>query len=302
MYELIQAGENTYYIDCPVKMGLYRTGKTDVVLIDSGSDKDAGKKVLKHLKMQGWNLAAVYHTHAHADHIGGNRVLQERTGCNIYAPGAEAAFVNFPFLEGALLGGGFPYQELRGKFLLAEASKAEILTPDRLPEGLEALPLPGHSPEMTGYRTADSVVFLGDCVTSEAAMDKYGVPYNYDVRATLETLDAVEGMEASLFVPAHAEAVEDIRPLVQANRRRIEDIIRRIIELCERPRTVEDILRILFGAYMLHINFQQYALIGSAVRSYLACLRDKGLVIPSFRDNRQVWTRDEKAVSRETTV
>ena len=191
MYELIQAGENTYYIDCPVKMGLYRTGKTDVVLIDSGSDKDAGKKVLKHLKMQGWNLAAVYHTHAHADHIGGNRVL------------AEAAFVNYPFLEGALLGGGFPYQELRGKFLLAEASMAEILTPDRLPEGLEALPLPGHSPEMTGYRTADSVVFLGDCVTSEAAMDKYGVPYNYDVRATLETLDAVEGMEASLFVPAH---------------------------------------------------------------------------------------------------
>ena len=47
MYELIQAGERTYYIDCPSKIGIYRIDDEKVCLIDSGNDKDAGKKVLK---------------------------------------------------------------------------------------------------------------------------------------------------------------------------------------------------------------------------------------------------------------
>ena len=54
MYELIQISNTAYYIDCPAKIGLIRLNQTDVCLIDSGSDKDAGKKVLKHLDANGW--------------------------------------------------------------------------------------------------------------------------------------------------------------------------------------------------------------------------------------------------------
>ena len=39
MYELIQAAANSYYIQSPAKIGLYRLSGTDVCLIDSGSDK-----------------------------------------------------------------------------------------------------------------------------------------------------------------------------------------------------------------------------------------------------------------------
>lgn len=45
MYELVQAGERTYYINSPAKIGLYLEGERDVYLIDSGNDKDAGRKV-----------------------------------------------------------------------------------------------------------------------------------------------------------------------------------------------------------------------------------------------------------------
>ena len=47
MFELIQVGSNTYYIDCPAKIGVYKVSETDVYLIDSGSDKDAGRKIRK---------------------------------------------------------------------------------------------------------------------------------------------------------------------------------------------------------------------------------------------------------------
>ena len=41
MYELIQLTEHYYYIDCPAKIGLVRIDEDNVVLIDSGNDKNA---------------------------------------------------------------------------------------------------------------------------------------------------------------------------------------------------------------------------------------------------------------------
>ena len=66
---------------------LVRLDEKDVCLIDSGNDKDAGRRIRQVLDANGWHLTAIYNTHAHADHIGGNRYLQGQTGCRVYAPG-----------------------------------------------------------------------------------------------------------------------------------------------------------------------------------------------------------------------
>ena len=80
MYELIQVSERSYYIQSPAKIGLVRLDRQDVCLIDSGNDKDAGRKVRRLLDANGWRLTAIYNTHSNADHIGGNRYLQGQTG------------------------------------------------------------------------------------------------------------------------------------------------------------------------------------------------------------------------------
>lgn len=76
MYELIQVGTHTYYMDCPTKVGFYTSDDRHVVLIDSGSDKDAAKKAKKILDAHNWELSMILNTHSHADHIGGNQFLQ----------------------------------------------------------------------------------------------------------------------------------------------------------------------------------------------------------------------------------
>ncbi len=51
MYELVQVAEHTYYIECPAKIGVYED--TDgVYIIDSGNDKDAGRKIKKNIRAE----------------------------------------------------------------------------------------------------------------------------------------------------------------------------------------------------------------------------------------------------------
>lgn len=291
MYELIQVSPNDYYIQCPAKIGLVRLGDTEVCLIDSGNDKDAGRRVMKVLDANGWRLKAIYNTHSHADHIGGNRYLQEKTGCKVYAPGIECAFTRHPVLEPAFLYGGYPAKELRHKFLLAQESEAEYLSPKALPPGFEIIPLPGHSFGMTGFRTPDGTVYLADCLSGRETLDKYQIGFLYDVEAYLSTLERVKNMEASFFVPAHAQAAGDIRPLAQYNIDKVEEIARRILALCGEPLGFEQLLQKLFAAFGLTMNFEQYALVGSTVRSYLSWLLGKGALEAFFDQNRLLWRR-----------
>lgn len=289
MYELIQVAKNTFYMDCPAKVGFYRTGDGEVVLIDSGSDRDAGKKVRKILDANGWKLKAVYNTHSHADHIGGNRYLQDQTGCKIYAPGVESCLTAYPVLEPVTLYGGFPMQELHNKFLLAKESTAELLTAETLPEGMELIGLPGHSFDMAGFRTADNVIFLADSLSSEETLSKYQIGFLYDVRSYLETLSMIKTLSADCFVPSHAPVVKDIIPLAQKNIDKTMEIAETIKGIVTEPKTFDEILREVFNTYGLTMTLQQNVLVGSTVKSYLAFLKDEGRAELFFEENRMLW-------------
>ena len=291
MFELVQVSENCYYIQSPAKIGLVRLNREDVCLIDSGNDKDAGRKVRQILDRSQWHLTAIYNTHSNADHIGGNKYLQAQTGCKIYAPGIDCDFTKHPVLEPSFLYGGYPCKDLRHKFLLAQESDAEYLTESVLPNGFEMIPLPGHFFDMVGFRTPDDVVFLADCMSSRETLEKYRIGFIYDVASYLKTLEMVKTMQAKLFIPAHAEATESISELAQYNIDLVLEIAERITTLCERPLCFESILKALFQEYALTMNFEQYVLVGSTVRSYLSWLKDTGRITVNFDDNMLLWHR-----------
>lgn len=289
MYELVQVSDRCFYINCPAKIGVYLAEENGVYLIDSGNDKDAGRKVRQILEKNGWNLLGILNTHSNADHIGGNRYLQGQTGCKIYAGGIEAAFTRYPVLEPSFLYGGYPCKDLRHKFLLAQESRVCDFSEEGFPEEIEVVPLPGHFFDMVGFRTPDSVVFLADCISSRETLEKYAIPFIYDVGAYLDTLDKVEAMEDAFFVPAHAEASSDIRPLVQYNRSRVCEVIDRILSICREPMISERILQRVFQECGLSMNFEQYVLVGSTVRSCLSWLKDQGKLHAGFQDNLLIW-------------
>lgn len=289
MYELVQVSERTYYIESLTKIGLVKVAENEVCLIDSGNDKEAGRKIRQILDANGWKLKAIYITHANADHIGGNKYLQGQTGCDIYVPGIDCEFTKHPILESAFLYGGFPPNDLRHKFLLAPESDAEYLTQETLPNGFEIIPLPGHFFDMVGYRTPDDVVFLADCLSSKETLDKYQISFIYDVEAYLHTLEKIKTMKAKLFIPAHASATENITELAQYNIDKVWEIADKILLLCTQPINFEALLQKIFNEYNLTMTFEQYVLVGSTIRSYLAWLRNNNKVDVIFEDNRLLW-------------
>lgn len=288
MYELIRSGERTYYVDCPSRMGVYLTD-AGACLIDSGNDREAGKKFLKILDQNGWKPRMILNTHSHSDHIGGNQLIHQRTRCPIYAPGVDRAMVEFPILEPSFLYGGNPPAPLCNKFLLAQESPAQPLTEGVLPEGMTMKRLDGHAMAMAAFRTPDGVWFLADALASQAVLEKYHISFLYDVRGYLASLDEVEKLEGALFVPAHAQPTEDVRPLVTMNRDKTYEIIDLVLGLCARPVSFEALFKRVFDHYALAMDFNQYVLAGSTLKSYLTYLLEEGRVSARFEDNLLLW-------------
>ena len=109
----------------------------------------------------------------------------------------EKAFTEYPILEPSFLYGGYPFKELRNKFLMAKETNV-INIKDHLPEGLEYFVLKGHFFDMIGIRTSDNVVFLGDALFSEETIAKYHLFFIYDVSGFLNTLDYLQGIDGKM--------------------------------------------------------------------------------------------------------
>lgn len=61
------------------------SGETIVV------DPAQAEPVLAAARARGWKIDAIWNTHWHPDHTGGNAAIKEATGCIVIAPAAEAA-------------------------------------------------------------------------------------------------------------------------------------------------------------------------------------------------------------------
>lgn len=289
--ELVKVGEKTYYIKNPTNIGIYKINDNDVYIIDAGNDSEAGKKILKIINENGWNLKGIINTHSNADHIGGNRLIQDRTGSIILGNKIEKVFSEFPILETSFLYGGYPFKDLRNKFLLAKESKV-IEIEGNLPEGLEYFSLKGHFFDMIGIKTSDNIYFLADSLFSEETINKYHLFFVYDVREFLNTLDYLETLNGKLYIPSHCEATDDISSLIKLNRDKINEILDKIYTICEKELTFEEIMKCVFDEYDLNMNSSQYVLVGSTIRSYLSYLYEEGKIIYEFIDNRMIWKQN----------
>ena len=286
--ELTKLGEKTYCIQNPANIGIYKLDDEKICLIDTGNDKESGRKILKIINEQNWQVECIINTHSNADHVGGNKFIQDRTNCKILSSKKETAIINNPELEPALLYGAMPLNELNNKFLLAKESDCQVID-NNLPEGLEYFTLKGHFIDMIGIKTSDNIYFLGDSIFSEETINKYHIFFIYDVEKYLQTLDFLETLNGTFYIPSHVKPLTDLKELIKLNKNKINEICDAILNACQNPITTEEIIKKIFDTYNLEININQYALLGSTIKSYLTYLNNQNRVEYFFKDNLLYW-------------
>lgn len=284
MYELHHLKGNTYYIDGPTNIGVYKINDTDVLLIDSGTPMDAPiiETVLRRNKLK---LKYIVNTHCHTDHSGGNRYLMKMTGCKVITSKIERAFLRDSIIDLSTLYGGYPLDEFDNKLLHIEEQR-EIYSLELLPDGVRSIKLPGHHFGMIGIRTSDGVYFVADTLGSKDLIDKQHILLIYDVEGYINSLDYIEKLDGNLVVPAHSKVTDRISELVKYNKSKMNEIMEVILNELINPHTLEELVAEVFNHYNLRITYNKYLLITSTIKSYVSYLANNKKIDKYFNDNK----------------
>lgn len=295
MNELIQVAENTYYLTGPFHVGVYvfsennNTGKKQVCLIDSGVDKVVARVLDKLLVEKNFEVEYIINTHYHADHSGGNAYFKEKYDCKILSTKINAALMSNYDICPAVVWGAAPINEIMNNYFYAISAEADDIENSELPPGIEYVEIGGHCISHICIKTKDDIIFVGDAVVSKETVEKHPLIYEYEIGAYLESLDKVEKIKASLYIPYHAEPVKNIKRLIKINRQNVYDNMETIKKICLTPRALDEIISAFFNEKGLRLSLYKYAVEGGVVRTYVTYLYNKGELVTENIDNFIKW-------------
>jgi len=282
-----------HYLKSPTNVGVLIDGK-EAVLIDSGNDTDKAKKICKALETEGLIIKAIWNTHSHADHWGGNHYLQQKTGCQILSSKIEAAIINNNIMEPFYLYGAEPLKVLKNKFLMAKECSCGIFDSNYMDFAggrVEIADLKGHSPGMVGFKTDEGVFFIGDALFSIETIKKYKLMYSSDITGHLKTLDFLEKSDAEYYLPSHGDVCEfdGLKELIEKNREAIIRVNQILLDSMAEPASLEGLMKSTMESLGVSMNIGQHFLNRTTISAHLSHLCNEGLSVAEMDKNRLLY-------------
>ncbi len=285
---------NTYALEVNgAAIGVYVFGDHRCLLIDSGPSPAWGKEILSNLDRRGWRVHAIFNTHGHADHCGGNHFVQDRTDCRVFAAAFEAAFIQQPILIPYSMYGAFPPRLLQARFIMPQASKVT----DLVSEGpltikgqrFEVLELGGHTLGHLGICTPDQVLFSGDSLIAPEMLELNPFLYLADPGRQLATLEKTQAGNYPHLYLSHGGMQENAPAVAEANRAMLMHILDALVELLQAPLSHEEVTAAIIAGQQLQVNRNHYFRISVSIAAFLAYLSNQGQIKSHTENGRLLY-------------
>lgn len=293
--DLQELGTDLYFLPGGVNVAIAVGSDREAVLIDTGQDKEHGRRIRKACEALGVRPVAVINTHAHADHFGGNAYLLRQFDLAVHAPPFESELMASPYLEPVYLyHGAKPLPELTGKWLMAPPSP----THHRLEPGalelagreFELLDTSGHAHRQLSVRVGD-VLLAADALLGQALLERYPLPFGQDLGRQLSSARCLRELDVRLVLPGHGEPTADLAGLADANVAALEQAQAAVEAACTGVGT-EEVLAATCRTLGIELtDLPRYHLNLCTVAAHLAHLREQGRVGCALEDGRLLWQR-----------
>ncbi|MFO7545991.1 MAG: MBL fold metallo-hydrolase [Trueperaceae bacterium] len=288
--------DRVHAITGTVNCAIVDAGDGRAVLVDSGQDKDYGKRIRRALEALELRLAAIVATHSHADHFGGNAyLLRQFPDVEVLAPAIEANLIRAPYLEPVyLFHGARPLPELTGKWLQAEPSpvhrEVEAGTLELAGASLTLLDTRGHAHRQLSV-LVDGVLLAADAVFGSETLERYPLPFAQDVEGQLAAFDVVAASGADVVLPGHGDATNDLAGLAERNRAAVLSAADAVTRACDGGGTEDVLAGVADAMEIVMTDLPRYHLNLCTVSAYLGYLRSQGRVEAHLTHGRLRWVR-----------
>lgn len=290
MMEIKTVRGRTAYLDGPQLIGLYLVDDTHCVLLDSGRAK-LRAEIEQTLAATGLTPVGVLGTHTHYDHFANAAYFQRTRGVPVALSFGEAELCRtFPTLKSYL----FVYSagEVMGDPELKELpclvdrviySKEDEI--DFAGARFRILRTPGHSPEHISIVTPDGVCYTGDALMCGGPLAHSKLPYAYNLRQAIESLEVFRGLDCTELLVAHKGVVEaPFDDLLDENRRLILRQLDAVAAIIDHKMSLEEIFAAVRDTMHIRVDTPRKAEnMERFLRPYLECLIDDGTLRLALR-------------------
>jgi hydroxyacylglutathione hydrolase len=193
---------HVYVLDCG----------SELIMIDSGAGENP-ERILANMAKDGLKsqkLAAILHTHCHADHTGGSSFFRSRTGCKVLLAREEKEILESGTAESAGLDiairSGFYSPKYRLKHCPVDVGLEGAGTLEFGGWRIEVHPIPSHSPGCICYLAelpeGMRTLFSGDVVFAEGVISLLNMDGS-ELSAYRRNLPRLSGLGVDALMPGH---------------------------------------------------------------------------------------------------
>ncbi len=222
----VEIMENLFFIQRGYLNGnhfVYRSEQP--ILIDTGyiSDFQTTEKLIKRLAVDITNTKLIVSTHCHCDHIGGNKIIQDRSACDIAIHKIGKYFIDSRDDWSTW----WKYYDQDASFFKCSIGLGDGDTISVGPHEFEVIYTPGHATDgIVLYNRKERTLISSDTLwENDMAVMTIRVEGSRACFSLMESLRKLEKLDVKVVYPGHGKSFTDVAGAIGRARRRLEGFL-----------------------------------------------------------------------------